>query len=94
MTRTGLPFDVAAAVRVEDQAQFHPRKFLLALVRRMADDGARVFERTRVMGLEEGRPCRLACENGTTVTARRCRGGHALSDLRPGADVLPAGAAA
>ncbi|TXK33935.1 FAD-dependent oxidoreductase [Nonomuraea sp. C10] len=69
VTRTGLPFDVAAAVRVEDQAQFHPRKFLLALVRRMADDGVRVFERTRVMGLEEGRPCRLACENGTTVTA-------------------------
>ncbi|MEV4177188.1 FAD-dependent oxidoreductase [Nonomuraea sp. NPDC049709] len=69
VTETGLPFDVAAAVRVEDQAQFHPRKFLLALVRQMIRDGTRVYERTRVTGLEEGRPCRLACENGTTVTA-------------------------
>ncbi|SDH15989.1 FAD-dependent oxidoreductase [Nonomuraea jiangxiensis] len=69
VTETGLPFDVAAAIRVEDQAQFHPRKFLLALVRRMTEDGTRIYERTRVMGLDEGRPCRLACENGTTVTA-------------------------
>jgi glycine/D-amino acid oxidase-like deaminating enzyme/nitrite reductase/ring-hydroxylating ferredoxin subunit len=69
VTETGLPFDVAAAVRVENQAQFHPRKFLLGLVRQMTHDGVRVYERTRVMGLEEGRPCRLACENGTTAAA-------------------------
>lgn len=69
VTETGLPFDVAAAVRVENQAQFHPRKYLLALVRQITRSGARVYERTRVMGLEEGEPCRLACENGTTVTA-------------------------
>jgi glycine/D-amino acid oxidase-like deaminating enzyme/nitrite reductase/ring-hydroxylating ferredoxin subunit len=69
VTETGLPFDVEAAIRVENQAQFHPRKFLLAMVRRMIRGGTRVYERTRVIGLDEGRPCRLTCENGTTVTA-------------------------
>ncbi|HKH32252.1 MAG TPA: FAD-dependent oxidoreductase, partial [Gaiellaceae bacterium] len=30
VTETPLPYDVAGAVRLENQAQFHPRKYLLA----------------------------------------------------------------
>ncbi|TDQ45499.1 FAD-dependent oxidoreductase [Actinorugispora endophytica] len=69
-TDTGLPFPVAGAVRVADQAQFHPRKYLLALAADLAGRGGRVYERTRVTGLDEGEPCRLTTENGATVTAR------------------------
>jgi glycine/D-amino acid oxidase-like deaminating enzyme len=36
VAETGLPYPVAGAVRVEDQAQFHPRKYLLALAEDMA----------------------------------------------------------
>jgi len=67
---TGLPFPVAAAIRVEDQAQFHPRKYLLALVADLASRGGRVFEQTRVVDLDEGEPCTLMTENDHTVTAR------------------------
>jgi glycine/D-amino acid oxidase-like deaminating enzyme/nitrite reductase/ring-hydroxylating ferredoxin subunit len=69
VTGTGLPYEVAAAIRVDDQAQFHPRRFLLALVDELARRGARIFERTRVVGLDEGDPCRLTTETGSTVTA-------------------------
>ncbi|AJF68397.1 FAD-dependent oxidoreductase [Streptomyces vietnamensis] len=70
VTRTDLPYPVAAAVRVEDQAQFHPRRFLLALADDLVALGGRVHEFTRVTGLQEGADCRLALEGGGTVHAR------------------------
>ncbi|WP_031508946.1 FAD-dependent oxidoreductase [Streptomyces megasporus] len=70
VTDTGLPFPVRGAVRVEDQAQFHPRRYLLALAEDLVRRGGRIAERTRVVGLEEGEPCRVIAENGATVTAR------------------------
>ncbi|MGK5499652.1 FAD-dependent oxidoreductase [Streptomyces sp. URMC 125] len=70
VTETGLPFPVRGAVRVEDQLQFHPRKYLLALAADLVRRGGRIAERTRVVGLEEGEPCTVTAENGATVTAR------------------------
>ncbi len=70
VTDTGLPFPIAGAIRVENQAQFHPRRYLLALAEDLVAHGGRIFERTRVVGLHEGDPCRLTTENGATVTAR------------------------
>ncbi|MFG2194113.1 FAD-dependent oxidoreductase [Streptomyces sp. NPDC048639] len=67
---TGLPYPVAGAVRVEDQLQFHPRKFLLALARGLTDGGTRIFERTRAVGLHDGTRCRVTTESGATVVAR------------------------
>ena len=69
VTETGLPFPVAGAVRVSEQAQFHPRKYLLALADDLLRRGARIHEHTRVVGLREGEPCRLTTEAGPTVTA-------------------------
>ncbi|WP_326686634.1 MULTISPECIES: FAD-dependent oxidoreductase [unclassified Streptomyces] len=70
VTRTGLPFPVSAAVRVEDQAQFHPRKYLLGLVAAIQREGGLLYERTRIVALDEGEPCRLVAENGGEVVAR------------------------
>ena len=39
VTETGLPFPVAGAVRVEDQAQFHPRRYLLAVAQAITAAG-------------------------------------------------------
>ncbi|WP_225755719.1 FAD-dependent oxidoreductase [Actinotalea sp. Marseille-Q4924] len=69
VTTTDLPYDVAGAVRVEDQAQFHPRKYLLGLAEDVVRRGGRIFERTRAVGLDEGEPCRVTTEDGATVTA-------------------------
>ena len=69
VTDTGLPFAVAA-VRLDDQAQFHPRRYLLALAEDLTRRGGRIFERTRVTGLDDGEPCRLTTELGATIQAR------------------------
>ena len=45
-----LPFDVAGAVRVKGQAQFHPLKFLYSII-----DGLPVFEHTKVVELGPNR---------------------------------------
>ena len=70
VTQTPLPFPVAGAIRVEDQAQFHPCRYLLALADDMTRRGAHIHEHTRVVGLDEGQPCRLTTQAGVTVTAR------------------------
>jgi glycine/D-amino acid oxidase-like deaminating enzyme/nitrite reductase/ring-hydroxylating ferredoxin subunit len=49
---TGLPYPVRGAVRVEDQAQFHPRRYLLALAADFAARGGRIFEGSRVADID------------------------------------------
>ena len=64
-----LPWDVAGAVRLGDQAEFHPRRFLLAVADSVSGGGSRVFERTRVTGVDDGDPCRVSTDTGAEVTA-------------------------
>ncbi|MEV4944946.1 FAD-dependent oxidoreductase [Streptomyces sp. NPDC053755] len=70
VTETGLPYAVAGAVRVEDQAQFHVRKYLRGLAEDLTARGGRIHEETRVVDLDRGEPCRLRTSSGATVTAR------------------------
>lgn len=69
VTETGLPYPVAGAVRLDDQAQFHPRKYLLALADGLEARGGRIFERSRVTRLREGQPCQVTTEDGRKVAA-------------------------
>ena len=57
VTESSLPFSIAAAVELRDQAQFHPRKYLLGLLAEFTKNGGRVYERTRATGIDEGEPC-------------------------------------
>ncbi len=66
---TGLPYPIAAAVRIENQAQFHPRRYLLALAEDLVRRGGRIFERSRVVSLDEGAPCRVTTDDGVTLVA-------------------------
>jgi glycine/D-amino acid oxidase-like deaminating enzyme/nitrite reductase/ring-hydroxylating ferredoxin subunit len=60
-----LPFLTRGAVRFENQAQFHPRKYLLGLAARLVGDGSFLFDETRVANINEGEPCTIECENGS-----------------------------
>jgi glycine/D-amino acid oxidase-like deaminating enzyme len=51
-TQTGLPFEVKSAIIMDDQAQFHPLKYLYALADAAAAAGASIFEHTRVLGID------------------------------------------
>ncbi len=67
---SGLPFPIAGAVRVENQAQFHPRRYLLGLAEAIARAGGSIHEHTRVVDLDEGDACRLTTDTGVKITAR------------------------
>ncbi|MDK9495217.1 FAD-dependent oxidoreductase [Streptomyces katrae] len=69
VTETGLPYPVAGAVRVEDQAQFHPLAYLRGLVEDLVARGGRLHENTRVTEVDGGGPCRLTTSSGGTVRA-------------------------
>jgi glycine/D-amino acid oxidase-like deaminating enzyme/nitrite reductase/ring-hydroxylating ferredoxin subunit len=60
---TDLPWRVKAAVRFDDQAQFHPRSYCLALARLIDGDGSRLYQRTRALDVEEGSPCVVKTEH-------------------------------
>ncbi len=56
-TNTELPFDVAGAVRVENQAKFHPLKFGYGLARNL-----QIYEKTQVLDL---RTAAVITDNGS-----------------------------
>jgi glycine/D-amino acid oxidase-like deaminating enzyme/nitrite reductase/ring-hydroxylating ferredoxin subunit len=57
---TDLPWPVAGAVRVENQAEFHPRRYLLALAAQLEH----VYEQTRATAVSSGSPNRIATTRG------------------------------
>jgi glycine/D-amino acid oxidase-like deaminating enzyme/nitrite reductase/ring-hydroxylating ferredoxin subunit len=61
---TSLPFPVAGALRLDNQAQFHPRKYLLPLAQALTGNGSHVFEHTRALDVEEGEPCIVRTDRG------------------------------
>lgn len=63
-TETELPFRVRAAVRFEEQARFHPRKFLLGLAATIPGDGSLVFEETQARDVERGSPQTVITDRG------------------------------
>ena len=68
---SSVPFDleIKGAVRFLGQARFHPLKFLLPLAEEAVKKGARIYENSRAMELEEGGRFKVAVENGSRVAA-------------------------
>ena len=63
-TDTDLPFDVAGAVRFDDQALFHPREYCLGLAAAIPGDDSFVFETTRALEVDAGAPCTVRTDRG------------------------------
>jgi glycine/D-amino acid oxidase-like deaminating enzyme/nitrite reductase/ring-hydroxylating ferredoxin subunit len=62
----GLPFDVLAAMRWDDQAMFHPVKYVAGVAATIPGEGSHVFENSRAIDYE---PTRVVTDTGS-VTAR------------------------
>jgi glycine/D-amino acid oxidase-like deaminating enzyme/nitrite reductase/ring-hydroxylating ferredoxin subunit len=71
-TETDLPYPVAAAIRVDRQAQFHPWKYVAGLAALVDGDGSHVLEQTRATGVKAGNPCTVE------TTAEIVRAGHVV----------------
>ena len=62
---TELPYEVKAAVWLDDQAQFHPRRYCLGLARAIVTAGGALFERTRAIDVDEDADtCSIKTEHG------------------------------
>ena len=59
-----LPYPIAASVRFDDQAEFHARKYLGALMQQFIAAGGRSFERSRATQVDSGNPCVVRVPGG------------------------------
>jgi glycine/D-amino acid oxidase-like deaminating enzyme/nitrite reductase/ring-hydroxylating ferredoxin subunit len=53
-TTAPLPYPVQAAIRLDNQLHFHPRRYCLGLARQVVAQGGSVHEHTRACGVESG----------------------------------------
>jgi len=63
-TTIELPFPVKAAIKFSDQAQFHPRKFLLALTEQFVANGGVIYENTEATNIRTGEPHVIVTNQG------------------------------
>ena len=78
------PFEAVAAVRFDDQAQLHPRRYVLGLAEAFVAAGGRIHERTRVVDVDEhGDGTEVRVDGGGRVRA----GDVVLATLLPIKDV-------
>ena len=78
-----LPFPTAGAIRIDQQAQFHPRAFLLPLAERIVSRGGRIFEETRMTAVRDGEPCEVETSNGTVRAQPAGSRARSAAYLRP-----------
>ena len=60
-----LPFKTGPALKYDNQAQFHPRKYLLALSDDLNGDGSYIFEQTRVITVKDGEKKEVITDQGS-----------------------------
>ncbi len=60
-----LPSHIKAGVIYKNQAEFHPRKYLLGLSKEISGDGSYIFENTRVLEVKEGNLYEVRTDHGS-----------------------------
>lgn len=59
-----LPIEIKAAIKFADQAQFHPRKFLLGVAEKLVQKGAKIYEQTEAKDIIPGKITTLKTAGG------------------------------
>ncbi len=62
-----LSLPVKASIEFEEQAQFHPRKYLLALAKEFVNLGGLIYEDTKVIDLDTDSYITLTTEDGLKI---------------------------
>ncbi len=66
-----FPITIKGGMKFEDQAQFHPRKFLIPLAEKNTSEGVQLYENTRAVDLEYGDKTTVITVQGKKITANR-----------------------
>jgi glycine/D-amino acid oxidase-like deaminating enzyme/nitrite reductase/ring-hydroxylating ferredoxin subunit len=62
-------FDTGPCLRFPRQGQFHPLKYMAALMTAIRRDGGQIFTNTRAVDVQGGSPVRVETKNGHTIMA-------------------------
>ena len=65
-----LPFRTGPAIKYENQAQFHPRKYLLALSEYIIGKGSYVFEKTCAITVNNGEIKEVVTDQGSIMAGK------------------------
>ena len=71
-----LPYHVVGAVRLDEQLEFHPVRYLRGLADALDGGGSTIFEDTRALGVEHGAPCRVRTPQSTISAAQVVDAAH------------------
>lgn len=66
-----LSLPIKASIQFKEQAQFHPRKYLLSLAVELTKLGGHIYENSRIVDLEKGSEVILTTEEGLKIKANR-----------------------
>lgn len=68
-----LNLPIKGALKFEDQAQFHPRKYMLGLTKAITESGVQIFEHTRAVELDQDDDDNyiITTDNGCRITANK-----------------------
>lgn len=66
-----LPFSIKGALCFENQAQFHPRKYILKLAENIPDNNNQIYEHTRIVDIEEGEMYTAITDTGFKINASK-----------------------
>lgn len=69
VTRLDLPLSIKGALRFDNQAQFHPRKYLLALADKITEKGGHIFEHSKAVDIRGDGPFVVLTHQGKKVSA-------------------------
>lgn len=67
VSETKLPYRVKSAIVMDNQAQFHPLKYLYALSQAAKTAGVKIYEHTRVLGIDREDACVLHTMGGRLI---------------------------
>ncbi|MDD2823213.1 MAG: FAD-dependent oxidoreductase [Candidatus Daviesbacteria bacterium] len=60
-----IPFKIHGAIKFDNQAYFHPRKYLLALANKINDQNNHIFEQTKALDIKDGEgECEVITDKG------------------------------
>jgi len=65
--KLALPFSVKGAVCFENQAQFHPRKYLLKIAENICENDCQIYEHTRAVDIEHDNLYTVVTDTGFKV---------------------------
>lgn len=68
-----LGLEVKGALKFENQAQFHPRKYMLSLIKLVTEKGVQIFENTRAVELDQDEDDNyvVTTNNGKTIKTKK-----------------------